>query len=206
MINDAPHAKYTMTYREAVDIDPTCQYLLVLDTEVHTAKLREIVMAVWWDHEIAGETLGEFKAMLTGRLNRNRDYWIEYINAYETKINMLDGAITTTTREDSSTKGETGSSESKNSGNASSDSSTYDLPRSIASENRPSGKESGSSTNSQDTTASYKSDVTSGSTSTMTIRGGESVISLKSEYLKLLRNAWEGFAMSFAPCFLDLFA
>ena len=202
---DVPYAKYTMTYREAIDTDPTCLYLLSLDTEAHTQKLRDMMQAVWWEHEIAGETLGEFKGMLTGRLNRNKDYWIEYITAYEEKINMLDGAVTTTTRKDSTTKGENGNSNSSQNGSANSERSQYDLPRSSSAESKPSGRDVDSSVNESGSSASYESNVTASGTTEVTIKGGQSVIELKRDYLKLLRNAWEGFAMSFSPCFMDLF-
>ena len=68
-----PFAKYTMTYQEAVGVDPSIPRALSLDNEAHTAKLREMLMNRYWCWEIGGETIGEFKQMLVRKFYSMRD-------------------------------------------------------------------------------------------------------------------------------------
>lgn len=200
-----PFAKFTMTYQEAVGIDPTIPYALSLDTEVHTEKLREMLMDYYWCWEIGGETIGEFKQMLTRRFYSIKDYYIELLGAYETKIDMLDGKKSTTTINEDTTGTETSSSESHTTGSGTSDNKNFDLPRTSTAESKPSSKSDGSTTSASDGTAKYNGGKTGTRDSNITFKGGESVITLKREYMKLLRNVYMELVEALKPCFLDLF-
>lgn len=201
----SPYAKFTMTYQEAIEIDPTIAYNLTLDTQEHSEKLQNMIKDRYWNWEIGGETLGEFKAMLSHRFHTIRDYYIELIQAYETKINMLDGRKTSVIIDENTTNKDTSSGTLSHTGTNSGDGKNYDLPRSNATENRPSSRnESSLTTNTMDT-SSGTMDKQGTRDKTVTTTGGENVIELKREYLKLLRNVWLELVNELSPCFLDLF-
>lgn len=201
----SPYAKFTMTYQEAIGIDPTITDGLTLDTEAHTTKLKEMITDRYWNWEIGGETLGEFKSMLLHRFCTIRDYYIELIQAYETKINMLDGKKTSVIIDEDTTNRDTSSGTLSHTGTNSGDGKNYDLPRSNATENRPSSRNESSLTTNTTDTSSGTTDKTGTRDKTVTTTGGENVIELKREYLKLLRNVWLELVNELSPCFLDLF-
>lgn len=201
----SPYAKFTMTYQEAIGIDPTITDGLTLDTEAHTTKLKEMITDRYWNWEIGGETLGEFKSMLLHRFRTIRDYYIELIQAYETKINMLDGKLTSVIIDENTTSKDTSSGNLSHTGTNSGDGKNYDLPRSNATENRPSSRNESSLTTNTTDTSSGTTDKQATRDKTVTTTGGENVIELKREYLKLLRNVWLELVNELSPCFLDLF-
>ena len=201
----SPYAKFTMTYQEAIGIDPTIADGLTLDTEAHTDKLKSMITDRYWNWEIGGETLGEFKSMLLHRFHTIRDYYIELISAYETKINMLDGKKTSIIIDEDTTDKDTSSGTLSHTGTNSSDGKNYDLPRSNATENRPSSRNESLLTITTKDTSSGTMDKKGTRDKTVTTTGGESVIELKREYLKLLRNVWLELVNELSPCFLDLF-
>lgn len=201
----SPYAKFTMTYQEAIGIDPTITDGLTLDTEVHTAKLKEMLTDRYWNWEIGGETLGEFKSMLLHRFRTIRDYYLELISAYETKINMLDGKRTSIIIDEDTTNKDTSSGTLSHTGSNASDGKNYDLPRSNATENRPSSRNESSLTTNTTDSSSGTMDKKGTRDKTVTTTGGENVIELKREYLKLLRNVWLELVNELSPCFLDLF-
>ena len=201
----SPYAKFTMTYQEAISIDPTITDGLTLDTEAHTTKLKEMITDRYWNWEIGGETLGEFKAMLLHRFRTIRDYYIELIQAYETKINMLDGKKTSVIIDENTTNKDTSSGTLSHTGTNTGDGKNYDLPRSNATENRPSSRNESSLTTNTTDTSSGTTDKQGTRDKTVTTTGGENVIELKREYLKLLRNVWLELVNELSPCFLDLF-
>lgn len=201
----SPYAKFTMTYQEAIGIDPTITDGLTLDTESHTTKLKEMITDRYWNWEIGGETLGEFKSMLLHRFRTIKDYYIELIQAYETKINMLDGKITSVIIDENTTSKDTSSGNLSHTGTNSGDGKNYDLPRSNATENRPSSRNESSVTTNTTDTSSGTTDKTGSRDKTVTTTGGENVIELKRSYLNLLRNVWLELVNELSPCFLDLF-
>lgn len=200
-----PFAKYTMTYQEAVGVDPSIPLALSLDTEVHTAKFREMLMNHYWCWEIGGETIGEFKQMLTKKFYSLKDYYVELINAYETKIDMLDGKKSITTINEGTSGTEESSSTSHSSGSNESEGKNFDLPRTSATESKPSSKSEGTASSLSDGNSTYKSGKTGTRDSNVVFKGGESVITLKKEYMNLLRNVYMELIEDLKPCFLDLF-
>ena len=201
----SPYAKFTMTYQEAIEIDPTIAYNLTLDTQEHSEKLQNMIKDRYWNWEIGGETLGEFKAMLSHRFRTIRDYYIELIQAYETKINMLDGKKTSVIVDENTISKDTSSGTLSHTGTNSGDGKNYDLPRSNATENRPSSRNESSLTTNTTDTSSGTTDKQGTRDKTVTTTGGENVIELKNQYLKLLRNVWLELVNELSPCFLDLF-
>ena len=201
----SPYAKFTMTYQEALSIDPTILNGIDLDTKEHSDKLKAMITDRYWNWEIGGETLGEFKAMLSHRFRTIRDYYIELIQAYETKINMLDGKKTSVIIDENTTSKDTSSGNLSHTGTNSGDGKNYDLPRSNAAENRPSSRNESSLTTNTTDTSSGTTDKQGSRDKTVTTTGGENVIDLKREYLKLLRNVWLELVNELSPCFLDLF-
>ena len=201
----SPYAKFTMTYQEAIEIDPTIAYNLTLDTQEHSEKLQNMIKDRYWNWEIGGETLGEFKAMLSHHFRTIRDYYIELIQAYETKINMLDGRLTSVVVDENTISKDTSSGTLSHTGTNSGDGKNYDLPRSNATENRPSSRNESSATTNTTDTSSGTTDKQGTRDKTVTTTGGENVIELKRSYLNLLRNVWLELVNELSPCFLDLF-
>ena len=201
----SPYAKFTMTYQEAIEIDPTIAYNLTLDTQEHSEKLQNMIKDRYWNWEIGGETLGEFKSMLLHRFRTIRDYYIELIQAYETKINMLDGKKTSVIIDEDITNKDTSSGTLSRTGTKSGDGKNYDLPRSNSTENRPSSRNESSVTTNTTDTSSGTTDKQGTRDKTVTTTGGENVIELKRSYLNLLRNVWLELVNELSPCFLDLF-
>lgn len=210
---NAPYAKYTMTYQEVVSIDDTIPELLTFGDDIKDKAIREMVMDMYWNWEIAGETIGEFKGMLKHSFNSVRDYYNEMIDAYQTKINMLDGKKTTITVKVNDTTTESGHNEGSSSGtndrDTSSSTSKYDLPRSSTTENRPSGKTEDTAKDERSSSSSASNDYNSSKAATKDKNieklGSESVIKLKQEYMSIIRNIYKECANSLGKCFLDLF-
>lgn len=208
-----PYAKYTMTYQQACDLDVTLPEVLSFGDETKDKLIRDMVMDMYWNWEIAGETIGEFRHMLEHTFGSFKDYYSELIDAYQTKINMLDGRKTVTEVTSKGTNASTIHNEFENKtvndGGSNSTSNMYDLPRSASSENRPSGKTVNDSTNNNTNTGSGNSDTSDTKTTTkddtVTVTGGENVIHLKKEYMKIIRNIYKECASNLQKCFLDIF-
>ena len=208
-----PYAKYTMTYQEVVALDATIPEVLSFGDDIKDKSIRDMVMDMYWNYEIAGETIGEFRNMLAHRFGTIRDYYNELIDAYQTKIDMLDGRKTVTTVDGTDKTTESGKNDYSNNGTTGSDSSgetlRYDLPRSSSTENRPSGKTSDTSnvdsSSSSSGNANFSSDKRVDRDKTITIKGGESVIKLKKEYMAIIKNVYKECASNLQKCFLDIF-
>jgi hypothetical protein len=208
-----PYAKYTMTYQEVVALDATIPEVLSFGDDTKDKTIRDMVMDMYWNYEIAGETIGEFRAMLTHSFGAIRDYYNELIDAYQTKIDMLEGRKTTTVIDGTDKTTESGKNDYSSNGTTDRDSNNtsnrYDLPRSTATENRPSGKiESNSSDDTSSSTsgnANYESSKTLDRDKKITITGGESVIKLKKEYMGIIKNIYRECANNLQKCFLDIF-
>lgn len=209
------YAKYTIVFDDVLDIEPTLLDNLTLDTEEHTAKFKTALVSRWGLYEIGGETIPQFKSFLEHRFNLVKDYYIEKLNAYETQINMLDGAkvVTTTNVVEENTTNTTGSSETTTDNEAhdhiTSTNNTYDLPRKQV--NEGDGYLTSKTTDDRQDDSDYNTKVVgttqndgtahNTSTGTTTTTGGINVIQLKKDYLDLLRNVYEEFANEFKTCF-----
>lgn len=179
------YTRYTITLHDLLINEPTLLDDLTLSTSDRTKKFKDMFIAKWDIYEINAETVKMFKLIITNKFNTLKDYYEELISAYETKINMLDGKLTTITREDTEDNTQTYSGESSN----------YDLPRTNTAENKPSSK-SNNSGNTNDNKNFNQ---------TITTKGEENVISLKTQYMKMLRNIYYEFVNDFETCFLQLF-
>ncbi len=210
---NAPYAKYTMTYQEVVSLDATIPEVLSFGDDTKDKAIRDMVMDVFWNWEIAGETIGEFRNMLMHTFNSYRDYYNELIDAYQTKIDMLDGRKTSTTIQGNDTTVDKGSSTydtaMENNRKGSNTDTNYDLPRSNVSENRPSSKstrdidDANTSQGSGGSEYSKNKDFTRNRT--VTVTGGENVIQLKKQYLTIIRNIYRECALNLQKCFLEIF-
>lgn len=191
------YAKYTQVFADVLVDEPTILDNLQLDTEAHTASFRTMLKAKYYNYEISGETIGAFKEMLEMRFNQYKDYYIEFLKAYETKIDMLDGRKTTRTYTETKTRTASGESKGTNETNE-----TYtDLPRSDSTKERPTSK-----TNSvASPTSNYKDNVQDTNTREAVMTGMDTQADLKKKYIELIRNVYEEFADSMKPCFLTLF-
>ena len=78
------HAEYTMTFKDFVN-DNTDWFAqnIVLSTAERTGELQLALASIWNFYEISGETIGEFKLMLTDTLNEYKAYYEEMISNYE---------------------------------------------------------------------------------------------------------------------------
>ena len=189
------NAIYTMTLKDALATMPSLLDGITWDSEEHTTKLRDMIMAKFFNWEISGETLQEEALFLEMKFNEYKDYYLELLEAYETEIdNWLAGTVV-------SEEGEASSESSKDfTPRAEYTNEDYDLPRSTTSENRPSAKHTSKGTGGKDTTE----DESSGSHSLTRTTGDP--IEQKAKYMKLLRSVYSEFADKFKPCFIDLFS
>lgn len=179
------YTRYTITLHDLLINEPTLLDNLTLSTAERTEKFKNMFIAKWDVYEINTETVKMFKLILINKFNTLKDYYEELISAYETKINMLDGKLTSITREDTEDNNQIYSGESLN----------YDLPRTNSAENKPSSK----SNNSGNTNDNKRFN------QTITTKGEENVISLKTQYMKMLRNIYYEFVNDFETCFMQLF-
>lgn len=189
---------YTMPLVDAIEILEDAGTPLYEDWEwdssVHLEKLKAMILAKFYNWEIAGETLQEFKLFMYYKFEEYKDYYAERLNAYETEINFLDGDKTTydlTTTTDM-TKTDTPRAKFLT--------ERYDLPRSASSDSRPSekainGGESGVNTSEDEGTVAQ----------TGTLKKGNP-LELKKEYLDLIQNMYDQFAQKFRVCFIDMFS
>ena len=85
------YAQYTYVFIDVLNDYPDTLDNLEMDTEAHTNAFKDMLINRFYDYEIAGETYGEFKEMLERRFGQINSYYVELLDGYETKINMLDG-------------------------------------------------------------------------------------------------------------------
>lgn len=139
-------------------------------------------------------------------------YYDEYLKAYNTTVDMLDGRKTVIAYDTTNTRQEGGSDSTKYSGNSKSSSNSeskyYDLPRQSTSENRPSTSQDGtagdeSSSSSTNETAYGHTD-SSKRGGTVTRTGDADVIDLKKRYLQLIQDVYYEFASRFEPLFVPM--
>lgn len=179
------YTRYTITLHDALIDNPDLLDGLVMSTADRTKKLKEMFINRWEIYEIGLETINLFKLCINNKFNTIVGFYEELLDAYETKINMLDGkkfSITTTRNKAINTNG---NNENLN----------YDLPRTVQAESKPSSKSSSNSANNSN----------EDSTETITQTGNENVIELKKEYMKIIKNIYLDFAEDFKTCFLDLY-
>lgn len=187
------YAEYTIQLRDVLTLRPTLLDNFQLKTQEQTDKFKEIFIAMWSIYEISGETIDEFSVYIDNVFKCYKDYYQELIDTYETKINFLDGKkISISYNEqiniDSDLNRE-GYNEDK----------IYGLPNKVTSVDYLTAKER----NDVDTNENYvESNVKNRSIETT---GGESVISLKREYLALVRNLYTEFSKEFQKCFITMY-
>lgn len=201
-------ALYTQQLQTAYDTDPTIiTSTIVLDTPAHSQKLQEMIMNKYALWEIQGETIAEEKLLLKRCNDRHKDYFIEMLTWYETAINFLDGVKTTTSVTDDTTKNDSGKSQGEYEERLITEDKHYDLPRMSASENRPSSLDRHEPVDGKNITSNdWQNGGTVKKTVETLIKGGKSVIDLKREYQKLIKNLYEEFANKFEPCFIRLWS
>lgn len=200
---------YTIQFQKAYDMDNTLlTSSIVLDSQEHTNKLIEALLAKYWLWELASDNMDMMKEMFKQYNNRYKDYYSEQLKWYETAIDFLDGVVTKTKVDDNNAKTDDGNSDSKFIPGVKTIALDYDLPRSNSSENRPSKR----------TTTEYEPDSNNTSSESWSskqnvahtvntlIKGGKSVVELKDSYRKLILNIYQEFASKFEPCFLRLWS
>ena len=208
------NAVYTMCYKDVLELSPHLLDGIVWDTEEHTAKLLDMIYSKYFNYEISGETIDEQRLFMLAKFNEYKDYYAEMLTVYEEQIAWLDGEIVTeeeTVEEDKekilTPRAEYVNTETPGVINTT---KTYDLPRSSASENRPSSVSETTPTGSTVTsTKGYTGDDTTtednSSTRNVTRSAGNQVMQ-KEKMLKLIRSVYSEFADKFKPCFLTLFS
>lgn len=156
--------KYTITLHDAVAQNPNLLTDVFTftkpDGSVNTARqamMVKIFTGMWGYHELGSETIPLFKQWLMDMYNQKVDYYSELIDAYQVKIDMLDGAVSDT------------------------ETTFIELP------NKVTGKE-------------YATNKTR-----VKVTGGIDVITLKREYLDLIRNLYEDFSRDFKDCFCMIY-
>lgn len=92
MSNTDLYTRYTITLKDLLDREPTfLDNIFVFSKEEQSNKFKKVFVGMYWNYEICGETINEFRLMLEGIFKTKVDYYQEMLDAYETQINMLDG-------------------------------------------------------------------------------------------------------------------
>lgn len=209
------NAEYTMTYHDALAIEPTL-FSPDWDDEDREAKLKEMVYAKFFNWEISGETLQEQRLFMQQKFIEYRDYYGEMLDAYEEQIEWLDGVITSEKYEEDNgnTREFTAGVVIKTTDTPGAVHTTedYDLPRSASTENRPSSKSvstpSGNDIRTVGPDTTSDKDVTEDTGSKdydRTVKSGNP-IEQKQKMLKLIRNLYSEFAERFRPCFIEMWS
>ena len=187
------YAKYTIQFRDVLELYPTLLDELQFTNEDDTIKFIKMLKNKWFIYEIGGETIEEFKTYLTTTFNEYIEYYEEMLNAYKTEINMLDGIKTSIaydeTKQQDTSLDNSGTSEDK----------TFGLPNKTTSTDYLT--ERGTINN---TARETFSDTTTKNHSIQRT-GGVNVIELKREYMNLIRNLYSEFADKFQKCFITLY-
>lgn len=86
--------EYTITLRDLLREEPTLlSDIFTFDGDDERAdKFIKVFTGMYNIYEIGAETVEEFKVFLQSVYDENIDFYIELLNAYETRIEMLDGA------------------------------------------------------------------------------------------------------------------
>lgn len=208
------NANYTICYKDVLEIAPDILDNIVWDTTEHTTKLKDMIYSKFFNYEISGETIQEFKLFMEAKFNQYKDYYAELLRTYEVSFDWRDGdveiedleTVTDGTKDftprtkyrETTTPGVVVTNED------------YDLPRSSSSENHPSGKTVSTPTGTnivetegldgKDTT---KDDITVTGDNT---RKRVNLVKQRKWYMESIRNVYEEFADKFEPCFCQLFA
>lgn len=88
------YTRFTMTLHDILKENPNFLDDLKMSTDERTLKLKNMFIAKWDIYEVSGETEGTAKLYIKNKFNMYKDYYEELITAYETKIEMLDGKLT----------------------------------------------------------------------------------------------------------------
>ncbi len=87
------YAKYTQTLHDCLIDNPNLLDNLVMPSEGFTERFIETFKSMYFNYEINGETVNDFKLLLENTFTQWKYYYNEMLMAYETKINMLDGTV-----------------------------------------------------------------------------------------------------------------
>lgn len=87
------NATASIKLRDLLKIEPTLLDNLSLSTDTQTKKFKDMFVACFNDYEIGGETIVQFKQFMEDTFACNKDYFQEFIDLYEYKINFLDGYV-----------------------------------------------------------------------------------------------------------------
>ena len=207
-------ANYTMCYKDVLERCPHLLDNIVWDTPEHTQKLKEMLYAKYFNWEIAGETIQEFQLFMETKFNQYADYYAELLNAYDEAFDWKDGDVETDNYGVSKGNTRVFTPRTKYQEEVTPEVVTttenYDLPRSSASENRPSSKAVSTPTGSTTTTTEglEGEDTTTdaGNESHTGSRKRVNLVEQRRLYIENIRNVYAEFAEKFAVCFCNLFA
>ena len=189
------YARYTMQLCDALREDPTLLDGFTFNDSTLDDPFKAVFTAYFYSYEIAGETIDEFKDFITNKFKVNKGYYEELMEAYKTKINMLDGRLEEISREFEQTQTNSGSDS-----NTQSD-MHYDLPRTAQAGDKPSTKDAVN----QSTTYGKKVNINT-NVDKVTTKGGINVIELKKGYMDMLRDIQQEFCRKeFMVCFITMF-
>lgn len=207
------YAKYTMCLIDAIAEKPDLMDGISLSTTTRTNALKNMIMAMFWNYEISGETLQEEASYLKYTCDEWKHYYEELLDAYERGFDWAVGEVTysavsgTDTKEDVFTPRAQYSSTTE--GERADHTELYDLPRSSPTIDRPTRKDDGSVTNTSTTTnggvdGSDTRSVEGSMSSTARVTKGD-MIELRKRYIETIRDVTKEFAGKFKKCFLMLF-
>ena len=137
------YAKYTQTLYDTLIDEPDLLDNFKFIINSRTSKFKDIFKATWNGYEIGAETVKMFKFNIENVFKQNVDYYEELLNAYDEKINMLDGIKTTTNIDENydetidDTLQSTQNGSDTNTASYNSINKRIDLPRTDVKEERP---------------------------------------------------------------------
>ena len=170
------YAKYTIQLVDALSIDETLLENLKFDNDEYTENFIRIFKALYEIYEIGGETIAEFKQFIDNKFTIWKDYYVEKLDTYYTKINFLESNFYNST--------------ATRSGEYSNNSKDYGFPNRVTTQKYLTDEKDGS--NSEEITDTKNE--TFGN-----------MIDLRKQYLDAIQNIYLEFANKFQTCFILLF-
>lgn len=188
-MSNYPYARYTETFLEFLDKNPTFlddTFGDFVDAD-HAGRIINMLKAKWNFYEIGGETEDTFKTYIEDTYSQWKDYYKELITNYEKEWDFTKGTIR------KSIVNNTG----KVTGTNNDEEIYYDLPHKQLSEL----KKYPDNVTSRDGTDTRSHDNKAEST----FEDNRFYLDQKEKYLMMIRNVYDEFAYRFRDCFIMLY-
>lgn len=227
------YASFTEVLHDAYLEDPDILSGIVDYENINGEELKEHIIARWGMYEIAGETHGAFKQMITDKFIRIKSELNQQLEIYNTKFEWEKGKVKTTEHnktntdtkndsrdiKDSKTSNSTSNNQTTSSSNSSGENNAYAFPNKVTNSEYKTGKTDSSSTDSSTNTDKYTNESTESGTKndtftsninkkedgTITESGGVEFADIRNKWLKSVVDLYDRYAEKFSDCFLTLY-